>query len=259
MQSKNWNCPYCGHAQVITNETYADTAFRIRNDLSKYGPIGGRVISTVCSNIDCKEITLQFSLKSVLHIDPLGHWELTGDDHYFWSLLPESTAKPQPGYIPPPIVENYNQACRIRDLSANASAALARRCLQGMIRDFCEISERTLAQEIKTLREQVDAGKGPRGVDPATMDAIDHVRHIGNIGAHMEKDINLILDVEPDEAQALINLIEILFGEWYVAKHVREGKLKALGVVAENKEAKKAQAKLPPPPEKLSAPEPDRG
>ena len=34
----------------------------------------------------------------------------------------------------------------------------------------------------------------------------------------------------PDEAQALIDLIEILFEEWYVAKHVREGKLKKLGV-----------------------------
>ena len=128
-----------------------------------------------------------------------------------------------------------------------------------MIHDFCEISKRTLAQEIKTLKEQVDEGQGPRGVDPATMDAIDHVRHIGDIGAHMEKDINLILDVEPDEAQALIDLIELQFEEWYVAKHVREGKLKKLGVVVENKEAKKVQAKLLPPLEKLPAPEPDHG
>ena len=74
----------------------------------------------------------------------------------------------------------------------------------------------------------------------------------------MEKDVNLILDVEPDEAQALIDLIELLFGEWYVAKHDREGKLKALGVVAENKEEKKAQAKLSPPLAKLPAPEPDQ-
>ena len=256
MEPINWKCPYCGHAQIVTDTTYDNTVFKIRNDLSKYGPLAGLVSSTVCSNSDCKEITLRFSIHGRLH-EP-GGLRLAAKPHHSWSLLPESSAKPQPGYIPPPIVENYNQACRIRDLSANASAALARRCLQGMIRDFCEISERTLAQEIKTLREQVDAGKGPRGVDPATMDAIDHVRHIGNIGAHMEKDINLILDVEPDEAQALINLIEILFGEWYVAKHVREGKLKALGVVAENKKAKKVQAKLPPPPAKLPAPEPDQ-
>ena len=85
------------------------------------------------------------------------------------------------------------------------------------------------------------------------MDAINHVRRIGAIGAHMEKDINLILDVEPDEAQALIDLIELLFEEWSVAKHVREERLKKLGVVVKNKKAQKAQAKLPPHPEKLPA------
>ena len=69
----------------------------------------------------------------------------------------------------------------------------------------------------------------------------------------MEKDINLILDVEPDEAQALIDLIELLFDEWYVAKHVRKEKLMKLGVVAGKKKAMKAQAKLTPPPEKLPA------
>ena len=61
----------------------------------------------------------------------------------------------------------------------------------------------------------------------------------------MEKDINLILDVEPDEAQALVNLIELLFEEWYVAKHVRAERLGKLGFVAENKDAKKAQVKPP--------------
>ena len=239
MEPINWKCPYCGHAQIVTDDTFNVSDFFIRNDLSRYGPLGAQAISIVCSNSDCKELTLRFLLyeKTAVH----GRWELTDKVHHSWNLLPESSAKPQPDYIPDPIVENYNQACRIRDLSANAAAALSRRCLQGMIYDFCEISKKTLAQEIKTLREQVDEGKGPQGVDPATMDAIDHVRHIGNIGAHMEKDINLILDVEPDEAQALIGLIELLFEEWYVAKHVREGKLKKLGVVVENKEAKRAE------------------
>ena len=90
------------------------------------------------------------------------------------------------------------------------------------------------------------------------MGAIDHVRHVGNIGAHMEKDINLILDVEPDEAQALINLIELLFEEWYVAKHVREARLMKLGMVVDKKREKKAQAALAAPPEKLPAPKPDQ-
>ena len=61
MKPTNWKCPYCGHAQIVTDETYDQTDLRIRNELSKYGPIGGRINSIVCSNGDCKEISLQFS------------------------------------------------------------------------------------------------------------------------------------------------------------------------------------------------------
>ena len=252
MQPTNWKCPYCGHAQIVTDKTFAVNDIRIQNDLSKHGKIGGQITSIVCSNDDCKEITLAFSLCEVAYrgVD----WYLTKNKHYSWQLLPESTAKPQPDYIPQPIVENYHQACRIRDLSANASAAMSRRCLQGMIRDFCGIAFPTLAKEINKLRAQVDEGKGPQGVNHDTMDAIDHVRSIGNIGAHMEKDINLILDVEPAEAQALIDLIELLFEEWYVAQHIRKAKLEKLGMVADDKRAKKEKAVPPSPPEKSPAP-----
>ena len=249
MEPMNWNCPYCGHAQVVTDNTFNSTRVVIPNDLSKYGKLGGQIRSIVCSNRDCKELAISFSLNKVRHHPATGRLFVTDDVLYSWKLFPESSAKPQPDYIPKPIVENYNQACRIRDLSPNASAAMSRRCLQGMIRDFCEISERTLAKEIDTLRRNIDEGKGPQGVNHDTIDAIDHVRSIGNIGAHMEKDINLIIDVESDEAQTLINLIELLFNEWYVAKRVREERLKALGMVVDNKKTKKMRANLSPPPE----------
>ena len=248
MKPMNWNCPYCGRAQVVTDQTYTITNAVIWNNLSKYGRIGARIESIVCSNIECKELSLTFYLKEVGNTPPRGFYIAEYTYHY-WKLLPESNAKPQPEYIPTTIIENYNQACRIRDLSPNASATMSRRCLQGMIRDFCKISKPTLAKEIETLREQISEGKGPQGVSNDTMEAIDHVRRIGAIGAHMEKDINLILDVEPDEAQTLINLIELLFEDWYVVKHEREARLMELGVVVENKEAKKAEAKLSPPSE----------
>jgi hypothetical protein len=53
-----------------------------------------------------------------------------------------------------------------------------------MIRDFCGISKHRLIYEISELRERVDQGRAPPGVQPDTVDAIDHVRQIGNIGAH---------------------------------------------------------------------------
>ena len=73
-----------------------------------------------------------------------------------------------------------------------------------MIRDFCKIAKKQLFDEIDELKALSDAGNAPKGVASETIDAMHHVRSIGNIGAHMEKDINVIVDVDAGEAQALI-------------------------------------------------------
>jgi hypothetical protein len=130
---------------------------------------------------------------------------------------------------------DYHEACLIRDLSPKAAATLIRRCLQGMIREFAGISKATLYAEIAALRQAVDEGTADRSISPESVDAIDHVRGIGNIGAHMEKDINLIVDVEPGEAQTLIELVELLFEEWYVARHVRTERLERIATMARTK------------------------
>jgi hypothetical protein len=84
----------------------------------------------------------------------------------------------------------------------------------------------------------------------------ESVRSIGNIGAHMEKDINLIIDVEPEEAQALIELTETLFQEWYVGRHERQQRLARVAKIAGEKKsaisAGRAKAGK-------DAPEPERG
>jgi Domain of unknown function (DUF4145) len=53
-------------------------------------------------------------------------------DYKSWTLLPPSSAKPQPDCIPQPIRDDYYEACSIRDLSPKASATIIRRCLQGI-------------------------------------------------------------------------------------------------------------------------------
>ena len=49
------------------------------------------------------------------------------------------------------------------------------------------------------MRRRVAAGQAPADVQADTVEAIDHVRGIGNIGAHMEADINVIIDVAVQE------------------------------------------------------------
>ena len=154
---------------------------------------------------------------------------------------PRSSSKPQPEYIPYALREDYEEACAIRDLSPKAAATLVRRCLQGMIRNFCGINdEKTLNNEIKALKALVDSGHAPSGVTEESVEAIDQVRGIGNIGAHMEKDIDLIVDVDPNEAQVLIELVEMLFEEWYVSRHQRQERLGRIKNIAEIKQDAKS-------------------
>jgi len=46
----------------------------------------------------------------------------------------------------------------------------------------------------------------------------------------MEKDINIIVDVDPDEAAQLIGLIEILMKDWYITRYERLEHLKSVAV-----------------------------
>ena len=102
-----------------------------------------------------------------------------------------------------------------------------------MIRDFWGIRKGRLTDEIAALKDKVD---------PDVWDAIEAVRGVGNIGAHMEKDIDVIVSVDPGEAQLLIELIEQLFEEWYVAKHERAQRMTALVTMAGGKnETKKGR------------------
>jgi hypothetical protein len=152
-----------------------------------------------------------------------------------WSLIPPSKAKPFPEYIPEAVRRDYTEACTIVEASPKASATLARRCLQGMIRDFWSISKPRLKDEVDMLQEKVD---------PLTWKAIDAVRSVGNIGAHMEKDIDLIIDIDPGEAETLIGLVELLLKDWYINRHEREEQLKAVVRIGADK-ARERKAAVP--------------
>ncbi len=90
---------------------------------------------------------------------------------------------------------------------------------------------------MQRLIDEIKALEGK--VEPLTWKAIDAVRKVGNIGAHMEKDINVIVDVDPDEARKLIGLIELLVDDWYVARHQRQERLESITRIAEKRDVEK--------------------
>lgn len=242
MAAVAWTCPHCQRPQMLTDDN-----FQMDDNIIEFvdlpeGRIGTRSVAMACVNEACKKLTLSFQIH---------HTKIIGgnrriDDHnqiQSWQLLPESGAKSQPEYIPLALRQDYYEACRIRELSPKASATLARRCLQGMIRDFCNIAKGTLSAEIDALEEAVAADKAPRGVTPESVEAIDHARKIGNIGAHMEKDINLVVDIDSEEAQILLDLVETLFEEWYVARENRAARFAGIAALRAAKDAAKKGGK----------------
>jgi Domain of unknown function (DUF4145) len=232
MEPFNWDCPYCGRSVTISDSRLIAES-HIFNNGSRLGSVRFASVAIVCPNEECKEVTLKATLHQGYY--PSKHGFTTTKLLMEWQLMPAERSKRfPPDIIPAVILGDYGEACAIRTLSPKASATLSRRALQGMIRDFWKISKARLKDEIDGIEQFVD---------PITWKAIHAVREIGNIGAHMEKDINLIVDVDPGEAELLIGLVETLLIEWYVHRHERETQMARLIAVSEDK--KHTQRSLP--------------
>ncbi|MBA7635851.1 hypothetical protein ES703_43455 [subsurface metagenome] len=230
MDPFQWKCPYCNHNATISDEDY----HRDYTYLDIQNAEGRRTVFTefiVCPNPDCKKFTLKICMHDRVWGGDSRGW-VTIDLIREWRLVPPSNAVVFPDYVPKAITDDYNEACLISNLSPKSSATLARRCIQGLLRDFWKVKPGRLVDEIEQIKDKTD---------PLTWEAIDSVRKIGNIGAHMEKDINLIVDVEPNEAEILIGLIETLVKDWYIAREERKKQLYKIKRIAQDKEDAKKQ------------------
>lgn len=113
--------------------------------------------------------------------------------------------------IPKKYTNDHQEAVSVISVSPKASAALSRRLLQNILRDEFKIQKRTLSQEIEAFIELP-------GIPTHLTDAVDAIRNIGNLAAHPTKDQSTgeIVDIEPGEAEWLIEVIEALFDFTFV-------------------------------------------
>lgn len=213
MEEASVKCPYCGVeslASVLKEQKYCllgSTLYTVLGNgrgginfdekgIKFHGyDIQCRILK--CANTECLKSSLW-----IVYYDDKGKKQEA-------KIVPKSNVKFQPEYIPENIRSDYIEACLILEDSPNASAALARRCLQGMIRDFWGVKEKTLYQEIDAITDKVE---------PTMRPALLGLKDIGNIGAHP----HLIVDVSKDDANNLVRLLEILFKLWYVDRHDTE-------------------------------------
>lgn len=106
---------------------------------------------------------------------------------------------------------DYRESCLTINDSAKASAALSRRCLQNIIREKAGIKGANLDKEIDALLKT-------NSLPPYLAKSIDAVRVLGNFAAHPIKSTNTgeIVDVEPGEAEWLLDVLEGLFDFYFV-------------------------------------------
>ena len=115
-----------------------------------------------------------------------------------------------PRDVQPEVPESYRndflEASRVLAPSPKASAAISRRLLQRVLREHFKITGSSLADEIDQFLNRP-------GVPSELSDAVDAVRNVGNFAAHPMKNTNTgeILEVEPGEAEWLIEVLESMF------------------------------------------------
>lgn len=228
-----WHCPFCNGDQTVTEEA-RQASF---SDLSIENADGPRrlvVKFVVCPNPRCRRFSLSVSLHS---LEVAGNRSYTGKHLKTWALVPPSRARSFPVALPLQVLEDYQEACLTIESSPKVAAALSRRCLSEMLRDFWRVQPGRLGDEFRQI-------KG--AADPLTWEAIESVRRSGMIGARMDSEGAEILATEPGEAKMLINLIETLIQDWYVGREERRKRLEGIRQITSENAAEKEKTSEEP-------------
>ena len=128
-----------------------------------------------------------------------------------YAVYPQYIVRPiAPKEVPQHIADDFNESCLVVSYSPKASAALSRRCLQGVLADK-GYNDHNLVNAIKAA---IDSKQLPSSVS----ENLDAVRNIGNFAAHPLKNTGagLIQAVEPHEAEWNLDVLEELFDFFYV-------------------------------------------
>ena len=199
-----WRCGVCNRSTTLSTERF----FVNSADLVIDGVEGALYLRIHC--IPCRHPRCTGVLLEAVWYECLADHK-RGREIQRWRLVPHGRMMALPDFVPTSIANDYEQAVSIVEMSPGAAATLARRCLQSMIRDFWGIQKKRLVDEIAALKGNID---------PLTWHAIDALRKVGNIGAHLE-DVNAPIELEADEARELIRLLELLVEDWYIARESR--------------------------------------
>jgi Domain of unknown function (DUF4145) len=200
-------CPHCLHdifpaSNVETLTTYGSPAM-------KGGPNDGKRISVCIQTLtcpNCNGITVVLSLRSLTS-------NITFETK---TVYPRGGQyPPAPSDVPSAIAADYAEANEVLQISAKASAALSRRCLQSILSAH-GYKGRDLMKQVEAAINEADASKA---LPTALRENIDAIRNFGNFSAHPITDQTTlqIVEVEEGEAEWCLQILLDMFDHYYVA------------------------------------------
>jgi Domain of unknown function (DUF4145) len=218
--------PRCAEGVVIrgTGCPLRSCAMKCPHCLESFHPEG----RTWNINVDNEHMTIRLHqyicpacLRTVLELE---RFPLSGGST-LTLVYPRGIARvPLPAEVPEPYATDYREAAEVLDISPKASAAVSRRCLQHILVDHAGVKQGD------ALSKQIQAVLDNAALPGELLDAIDAIRNVGNFAAHPSKDQHTgeVVDVEPGEAEWLLDVLEELFDFYFVRPEVLRKKREAL-------------------------------
>jgi len=196
MVSEPIRCPHCSMGTAVEFDTFGAQYLYNRTDNAD----ARYVISCgYCQNPNCGLLIIRLREERRDVPPTVGY------------VIPRRRAAMKFRDVPPDLIEEYEQASEVIDTSPAASAALARRCLQKVIREHLGTREKRFYDELKTVAE---SGKVP----PYLADGLLKIREIGNMAKHPThgEQVGLIVDVSKEEAEWTLKILEGMFKHCFV-------------------------------------------
>ncbi len=142
----------------------------------------------------------------------MGVWVVGGEESSEILLFPTGPrSRPIPPEVTGEYAQDFREASIVLEFSPKASAALSRRLVQHILREKAGITKRNLDEEIE---EVIAQGHLP----PDLADDLDMIRTVGNFAAHPIKSTSTgeVVEVEPGEAEGLLDVLEELLDYYFV-------------------------------------------
>jgi hypothetical protein len=195
-------CPHCStgiHASFAENVffTFVNKAGKLR---------GWKARWATCS--ECQEAIIFLGSGDAVKQQSLN---IIYGDYKERIAEPTTGTRPCPPEVPQDLANDFSEAVAVLPISPQASAALTRRSLQHLLRDYAHTKSKDLADQI----EEVTAANV---LPSALAEQLDAVRNIGNFAAHIQKSkaTGEIIPVEPQEAEWNLEVLEELFDHFFV-------------------------------------------